>query len=77
VRILSACETTPRKQDKSLVTSDLQKRIILGMCFCVSTRQVADRNEFALAVVIHMPLWKTMFLPCVACPCDLTNTLLL
>ena len=35
VRILSACKKTPRKQDKSLVTSVSSKhRTIRGMCLC-------------------------------------------
>lgn len=31
---------------------------------------VEGRSEFTSAAVIHMPLWKNMFLPCVVCPCD-------
>jgi len=31
---------------------------------------VADRGEFTSAVVIHLSLWKNVFLQCVACPCD-------
>ena len=44
--ILSACEKTPEKQDKRLVTSVSSKhKIVLGTCFHVLPG-VADGNEF-------------------------------
>lgn len=56
MRILGACDKTPRKQDKSLVTSVSWKhRIVLGtMC-------LVDKSEFTSAIVSHMTLWKSIF----------------
>lgn len=68
MRIESAHEKTQGKQesrDLSLHNTDL-----LLVCVLVLLPGVADRSEFTSAVVIYLPLEKTWFLPCVACPCD-------
>lgn len=54
VTILSACEKTTRKQDKSLVTEFLEKTV--GMCFYALFPGLVDRSDIISAFVIHMPL---------------------
>ena len=69
--ILSACEKTPRKQDKSLVTSVSSKTwTLFSECVFVPLSGISDRSEFTPAVVTHMSVWNNMFLPCAACLCD-------
>lgn len=81
-RILSACEETPRKQGKSLVTSVSSRNpeLVLECAFIVLSG-MADRSEFTslqLAMVAYTPLWEDMFWQHAACqsfeacPCDCT-----
>ena len=74
VRILSACEKTPRRQGQSLVTSVYSKHELFVECdFCssqvyqigVSILQIIHYNWLLL---VYLPLWKNMFLPHAACP---------
>lgn len=71
-RILSACEKTPRKQDKGLMTSGLADR----------SEFTSNYSYNRLRLFVYMSLWKNPLLPCTACPCDciqveLMRTLLL
>lgn len=63
---------TPSQQGKSILTSGSSKAWnFLGMC-CMLLPGLSDRSEFPSAAVSHMPVWKTMFLSCVACSWDCT-----
>lgn len=64
--ILSEClGENSKKTRRESVTSVLQKHeTVLGMCFgWWSLPGVADRSGFTSAVVFHVPLQKSMFLP--------------
>lgn len=62
VRILGACEKSPRKHDKSLGISVSPNSEFLLECVSRLLPGVADRSEFTSAVVTHVPLWNHMFL---------------
>jgi hypothetical protein len=56
---------TPRKKDKSLVTSLSSRNTELYLeCVFMLIPGAADRSELTAAVVIHMPLLKNIFAVC-------------
>lgn len=79
---LNDCENTPRKQDKSPVTSASSKQaIVLGMCFVLLWVEKIGINLFrgthySLLLLFNSIfkllffVWKNVFLPHVSCPCD-------
>ena len=64
VRILSACE----QENKSCDLSFFKTELFLE-CVFVLLVGIKDRIKNTSAVVTHIPLWKNMFLPYVACTC--------
>ena len=54
MRFLSACEKTPRKQDKNLVTSVSSKHKMFLECVFALFPGVVDRSGFTSAFVIHV-----------------------
>lgn len=65
MRILSACETIPTRQescDLSLFVFFFLNTELFLECVFVLLPGVEDRSEFTSAVVIHVPLWENMCL---------------
>lgn len=56
MRLLRACEKTPSKQDKSLVTSvPPYHEYVLGMCFCAPPMgSKSDRVYFILPIMLQI-----------------------
>lgn len=65
VRILSIGEKT-----RVLLPQFLQNKELFMKYAFMLLPGVVDRSEFTSAVVIHLPPWRNMFWPHVACPCD-------
>lgn len=63
VTILSTCEKTTRKQDKSLVTEFLQKTV--GMCFYVLFPGLVDREVTSFQLLVSICFYeKRIFAMC-------------
>ena len=54
-----------------LLPQFLQNTELFSECVFVVLPDVVNKREFTSGVVvIHILVWKIMFLPCVACSCD-------